>query len=254
MHSRSLIASVAALLLTGSIGFCEDKVKAPPVLPYEGTGDLKIDKPEDKVDMPPVAAPQDAIVLFNGKDVADWTAENGKDPATWTIVDGVLQGKPGAHNIMTKHQFEGAYKLHVEFRVPYEPNNHSQGRGNSGVYVNSHWEVQVLDSYHNPTYAMGACGDIYTIEAAKENVAKAPTIWQSYDIEYHPAKCEDGKVTERPTLTVVWNGVKVHDNTKLTKDSTTAAKGGDICKPGPLMLQDHGHPVQFRNIWAQPLK
>ena len=256
MRSRSFIASLAALLLSGSLAFCKDEpVKAPAVPPYEGTGDLKIDKPEDKEDMKPVPAPEGAIVLFNGKDVSDWTGENGKDPAKWDVLEGgVLQGKPGAHNIMTTHQFEGAYKLHVEFRVPYEPKNTSQGRGNSGVYVNSHWEVQVLDSYHNPTYAMGACGDIYQIEAAKENVAKAPTIWQSYDIEFHPAKCEGGKVIDRPTMTVIWNGVQVHDNTKLTKDSTPAGKGGDICAPGPLMLQDHGHPVQFRNIWAVPVK
>jgi hypothetical protein len=114
--------------------------------------------------------------------------------------------------------------------------------------------VQVLDAYHNDTYADGACGAIYKIEPPKENVAKAPTIWQAYDIEFHPAKCENGKVVERPTMSVIWNGVKVHDNTKLTLDVTPAGKGGDICKPGPLMLQDHGHPVQFRNIWAEPLK
>jgi hypothetical protein len=221
---------------------------------YQGTGDLKIDKPEDKEDVKPVPAPEGAIVLFNGKDVSDWTNADGNGPAKWEVVDGVLQGKPGAGNICTKHQFEGSYKLHVEFRVPYEPNNHDQGRGNSGVYVNSHWEVQVLDSYHNKTYPDGACGAIYTIEPPKENVAKAPTVWQSYDIEFHAPKCENGKKVEPGTMTVIWNGVKVHDNTKLTKDVTTAGKGGDPCKPGPLMLQDHGHPVQFRNIWAEPLK
>src|SRR5947207_815577 len=132
MRSRSLICSLSALLLTTSIAFCKDEpAKAPPVPPYEGTGDLKIDKPEDKQDVKPVPAPAGAIVLFNGKDVSDWTAENGKDPAKWDVVDGVLQVKPGGHNIMTAHQFEGAYKLHVEFRVPYEPKNTSQGRGNS---------------------------------------------------------------------------------------------------------------------------
>jgi hypothetical protein len=244
MRRIPLIASGAALFFAGALAFAQ----------YEGTGDLKIDKPEDKQDVKPVPAPEGAIVLFNGKDASDWTGEDGKSEAKWAVVDGALQAKPGGGNIMTKHQFDGAYKLHVEFRIPYEPNNHDQGRGNSGVYMNSHWEIQVLDSYHNDTYADGACGAIYGIEAPKVNAAKAPTVWQSYDIEFHPAKCENGKVVERPTATVVWNGVKVHDDTKLTKDATTAAHGGDICKPGPLMLQDHGHPVQFRNIWATPLK
>jgi hypothetical protein len=250
MNRIPLFASLAAMLLTGAVGLANAEA---PISPFAGTGDLEIDKPEDKVDVPPVPAPEGAILIFNGKDVSDWTGKGGGE-CKWDVVDGVLQGKPGAGDILTKHQFEGAYKLHVEFRVPYEPNNHSQGRGNSGVYLNSHWEVQVLDSYHNPTYADGACGAIYSIEPPTVNAAKAPTVWQAYDIEFHPAKCEDGKVIERPTMTVIWNGVKVHDHTKLTKDSTPAGNGGDICQPGPLKLQDHGHPVQFRNIWTAPLK
>jgi hypothetical protein len=250
MRRSPLIASFAALLLTGFVTLAKEEA---PASPYAGTGDLKIDKPEDKEDVKPVTAPEGAVVLFNGKDVSDWLS-NGGGPAKWEVVDGVLQGKPGTGDIVSKYQFEGAYKLHVEFRIPYEPNNHDQGRGNSGVYMNSHWEVQVLDSYHNETYADGACGAIYSIEPPKVNAAKAPTIWQSYDIEFHPAKVEDGKVTERPTASVIWNGVKVHDNTKLTKDSTPAGNGGDITKPGPLKLQDHGHPVQFRNVWTVPIK
>jgi len=249
MKHISLLAAVAAVLLTGAVQ-ADDEA---PASPYAGTGDLVIDKPEDKVDVAPVSAPEGAIVLFNGKDVSDWMSNKG-DECKWDVIDGVLQGKPGTGDILSKHLFEGAYKLHIEFRIPYEPNNHSQGRGNSGVYLNSHWEVQVLDSYHNETYADGACGAIYSIEPPKLNAAKAPTVWQAYDIEFHPAKCEDGKIVERPTATVVWNGVKVHENTKLTKDSTPAGNGGDICKAGPLKLQDHGHPVQFRNIWATPLK
>lgn len=250
MSPIKFMAPLAAILILGSLTFGEDPIKGI----YDGTGDLKIDKPEDKQDIAPVPAPEGALVLFNGKDVSDWTDESGNGPAKWEVIDGILQVKPGTGNIMTKHQFDGPYHLHVEFRIPYLPKEHDQNRGNSGVYINSHWEVQVLDAYHNDTYADGACGAIYGIEPAKENVAKAPTVWQTYDIEFHPAKVEDGKVAQRPTLTVIWNGVKVHDNTKLTKDNTTAAHGGDITKPGPLMLQDHGHRVQFRNIWAEPLK
>ncbi len=213
---------------------------------------LTIDKPEDTQDMKPVPAPEGAIVLFNGKDVSNWTNRDGNGPSGFKVVDGVLESHGG--DSCTKEQFEGSYKLHVEFRIPYEPNNHDQGRGNSGVYVQSHWEVQVLDSYHNKTYPDGACGAIYSIEPPKENAAKAPTIWQSYDIEYHAPKCDNGKQVEPPTMTVVWNGVKVHEDTKLNKESTPAGKGGDACKPAPLMLQDHGHPVQFRNVWLVPAK
>ncbi len=213
---------------------------------------LTIDKPEDKEDAKPVPAPEGAMVLFNGKDVDNWTDRDGKAPSKFKVVDGVLQVNGG--DSCTKEQLSGDYKLHLEFRVPYEPNNHDQGRGNSGVYLQSHWEVQVLDSYHNKTYPEGACGAIYSIEPPRENAAKAPTVWQSYDIEFHAAKCENGNQVEPPTATVIWNGVKVHDNTKLNKESTPSGKGGDACKPGPLMLQDHGHPVQYRNIWVQPIK
>ena len=254
MSFRFLTTNFAAILMLGSLALAENPPKAPAVPPYEGTGDLKIDRPEDKVDVKSKPAPEGAIVLFNGKDVSDWLSASGKGPANWEIIDGVLQVKPGTGNILTQHQFEGAFKLHVEFRIPYEPNNKGQGRGNSGVYVNSHWEVQVLDAYHNDANPIEACGAIESIEPARENVAKAPTVWQSYDMEFHPAKCEGGKVVERPTLTVLWNGVEVHHNTRLTRDVTPGGHGGDICKPGPVMLQDHGHPVQFRNIWAEPLK
>lgn len=252
MFHQRFIMSITVLMAFA--GFAQADEAKVPTSPYAGTGDLHIDKPEDKVDMPPVPAPEGAVVLFNGKDLSDWESNNGHGPAKWDVVDGVMQGHPGAGDILAKREFEGPYHLHVEFRIPYEPKNEGQGRGNSGVYVNSHWEVQVLDAYHNKTYADGACGAIYSIEPPSQNVAKAPTVWQTYDIEFHPAVVENGKIKERPTMTVIWNGVKVHDNTKLTKDVTPSGNGGDITKPGPLKLQDHGHPVQFRNIWAEPLK
>ena len=210
MHRLYSLAFAAflVLLLASRLAFAQ----------YDGTGDLKIDKPQDKEDVKPVPAPQGAVVLFNGKDLSDWTDRDGNGPAKWDVVDGVLQGKRGGGDICTKRQFEGDYKLHVEFRIPYEPKNQGQDRGNSGVYVNSHWEVQVLDAYHNDTYKDGMCGAIYSIEPPKENVAKARTVWQSYDIEFQAPKCENGKQVEPGTLTVYWNGVKVHDRTKLTKN------------------------------------
>jgi hypothetical protein len=219
--------------------------------PLEG---LKIDKQEDLKDIPPVPAPQGAIVIFNGKDLNNWTDMGGKSPAPWKVENGVLEVAPGKGNILSKQMLEGDFKLHVEFRIPYLPNAHDQSRGNSGVYLQGRYEIQVLDAYHNDTYKNGMCGAIYSVEAPSENVAKAPTVWQSYDIEFHSAKFENGKKTEPVRITVLWNGVKVHDNTKVDVNHTTAGMDTDPSKPGPLMLQDHGSPDQFRNIWMVPLK
>ena len=112
----TLFAFAAVFMLAGTLSSNHRALAQ-----YEGTGDLKIDKPEDEEDVKPVPAPEGAIVLFNGKDVSDWTDASGKGEAKWEVVDGVLQGKPGTGNICTKREFEGDYKLHVEFRIPYEP-------------------------------------------------------------------------------------------------------------------------------------
>jgi len=241
-----------ACLLPAATLFAAD---GPTPAPYGSLDGLTIDKPEDTQSVEPVPAPEGAIVLFDGKSLENWTAMDGKSPAKWTVLDGgILEVKPGGGNILSKVLQEGDFKLHVEFRIPYLPTRHGQDRGNSGIYVQGRYEVQVLDAYHNDTYADGMCGAIYTIEPPKVNACKAPTIWQSYDIEFHAAKFEGGKKTEPGRMTVVWNGQKVHDDTKLTKDNTTSGRGGDPSTAAPLMLQDHGSPDQFRNIWMVPLK
>ena len=217
--------------------------------PYGDISDLKLAKPEDKEDMKPTPAPDGATVLFNGKDLDNWTKTDGKSPPGWEILpDGVMQVKPGTGNIITKDKFDGAFKLHVEFRVPYLPDKHGQERGNSGVYVQGRYEVQVLDSYGLDAKP-NDCGAIYEVAAPLVNACKAPTVWQSYDIEFTAAKCEDGKKTAAPRITVYQNGIKIQDNTEITKDVTRAGLASDPCTPGPLMLQDHGAPVQFRNVW-----
>jgi hypothetical protein len=216
---------------------------------YGDISDLKLAKPEDKVDMKSEPPPKDAIVLFDGKSLAGWSRRDGKGKAPWELLDGgVMQTKE--IDIITDKTFGGDFKLHVEFRVPYMPKEAGQARGNSGVYVQGRYEVQVLDSYGLES-KNNDCGAIYEVAAPLVNACKAPTVWQSYDIEFHSPKCENGKKVEPARMTVFQNGIKIHDNVKIDRDVTRAGIESDPCTPGPIMLQYHGNPVQFRNVWLQ---
>lgn len=217
--------------------------------PWKLDDKFKALKEDDLKDAKSTPAPKGATVLFSGKDLENWTKTNGKDEVKWTLRDGgVMEGVKGHGDIITKEKFDGAFKLHVEFRVPYEPGGAGQGRGNSGVYVQGRYEVQILDSYGLKS-KNNDCGAIYEVAAPSENACKAPSVWQSYDIEFTSPKFENGKKTEPARMTVYHNGVKIHDNVSIPVDNTRAGLGGDASKPGPILLQDHGHPVQFRNIW-----
>jgi hypothetical protein len=209
--------------------------------------------PDDLKDAPSTLPPSGAVILFDGKSLAAWTKKDGKSPIAWTLVDGAMEGVKGHGDIITKEQFGGSFTLHVEFRVPYEPKNSGQGRGNSGVYVQGRYEVQVLDSYGLKS-GKNDCAAIYDLVPPKVNACKAPTVWQSYDIEFTSPKFVDGKKVEPAIISVVHNGVLVHDKVKIDSDNTRAGMGGDPSKPGPILLQDHGHPVQYRNIWLLPKK
>jgi hypothetical protein len=217
--------------------------------PYGSIADLKLAKPDDAKDMPSVPPPPGAKILFDGKSLDGWIKARVKEPtpAAWKLVEGAVQSG-GSGDIMTKERFSGAFKLHVEFRVPYVPKAKGQGRGNSGVYVQGRYEVQVLDSY-GLVSKNNDCGGIYEVAAPLVNACKAPTVWQTYDIEFQAPPCEGGKRAGPAVMTVYHNGVKIHDHVKINVDNTRAGLGGDVCEPGPIMLQDHGNPVQFRNIW-----
>jgi hypothetical protein len=217
--------------------------------PWKLDDKLKIAKPDDLKDAESVKPPKDAVILFDGKDFSKWVKKDGKGEVKWTLRDGgIMEGVKGHGDIITKEQFGGKFKLHVEFRVPYEPGGAGQGRGNSGVYVQGRYEVQVLDSY-GLTSKNNDCGAIYEVAAPKVNACKPPTVWQTYDIEFTAPKFENGKKTEPARMTVSHNGIVIHDNVSIPVDNTRAGMGGDPATPGPILLQDHGHPVQYRNIW-----
>lgn len=219
---------------------------------YGSIDDLKLAKPEDKVDMPSVPAPEGASVLFDGKSLQNWRRKATDETAKWKLLEGGIMQVNGTGDIMTREEFGGHFKLHVEFRVPYMPKAKGQGRGNSGVYVQGRYEVQVLDSYGLDS-KWDDCAGIYSIAKPLVNACKAPTVWQTYDIEFHAPVFVDGKKIQPAWINVWHNGVKVHDKVQLTKDNTPAGRGGDPSLPGPILLQDHGNPVQYRNIWLVKL-
>jgi hypothetical protein len=238
-----LLSCVILLLAVGIL---------PAADPWKLDEKFKAAKPEDLKDAESVLPPKGAIVLFDGKSLDKWEKKGGKGEVQWKLVDGAMEGYKGHGDIVTREKFGGRFKLHVEFRVPYEPENKGQGRGNSGVYVQGRYEVQVLDSYGLKSQN-NDCGAIYEVAAPKVNACKAPTVWQSYDIEFTAPRFENGKKTEPARVTVTHNGVKIHDDVPIPVDNTRAGMGGDPSTPGPILLQDHGHPVQFRNIWLLPL-
>jgi len=226
---------------------------APALAQYGDISDLKLLQPADKQDVKSTPAPAGAIVLFDGKNLDQWASRNDpKKPAPWKLVTGGAV-QAGGGDIITKEKFDGHFKLHVEFRVPYMPKATGQGRGNSGVYLQGRYEVQVLDSYGLDSKD-NDCGAIYEVAKPLVNACKAPTVWQSYDIDFTAPKFVGGKKAEPARISVLHNGIKIHDDVKITTDNTRAGLGGDPSKPGPILLQDHGNPVQFRNIWLVPVK
>jgi len=220
---------------------------------YGSIADLELAHPEDGRDVESVPAPDGAIVLFDGTSLDGWTASDGSEP-TWEIVEGgAMEVRPGGGGIKTKRTFDGRYRLHVEFRVPYEPDDTGQARGNSGVYNQGRYEVQVLDSYGIEEPRSNDCGGIYEVSPPRVNACKAPTVWQSYDIEFQAPVFQDGEKVEPARITVYQNSVLIQDDVPIPVDNTRAGLGGDPSTPGPLHLQDHGDPVQYRNIWLLPL-
>ncbi len=197
----------------------------------------------------PGPPPSDAIILFDGKDLSSWRGEHGD--ARWRVEDGAMIVN-GTGSLITKASF-GDCQLHIEWTAPATVQGEGQGRGNSGVYFLGRYEIQVLDSFNNPTYPDGQASAFYGHAAPLVNASKKPGEWQSYDIVFHaPRPLDNGKVTPG-SFTVFHNGVLVQDRVPIPGEPTTAAQFKGVAAEGPLVLQDHGNPVRFRNIWLRRL-
>ncbi len=193
--------------------------------------------------------PKDAIVLFDGKSMENWMLAGTNGPAPWKCENGYMQVGGGC--IYSKQRFTDC-QIHLEFWLPSMPNSHGQMRANSGVYVSGLYEVQVLDVYGFDIGKHG-CGAIYDVVAPMVNAAKPPETWQTYDILYFaPRFDEQGRKISSARISLVWNGLWALNNVKIP-GPTASNLGNDPKEPGPIMLQDHGDPVRYRNIWVRPL-
>jgi hypothetical protein len=200
-------------------------------------------------------APSDAVVLFDGSDLSKWVAMNG-EPTKWIVRDGAMECVPGSGYIRTVQCF-GDAQVHVEFATPAKPEGSSQGRGNSGFFFGgTRYEIQVLDSFENKTYADGSCASIYNQYPPLVNASRSPGQWQGYDIIWTAPRFEaDGKLRSPAHVTLFHNGVLVHHNVELIGDTGWVTRGPYHAHPEklPISIQDHGNPVRFRNIWVREL-
>lgn len=203
---------------------------------------------------PPGGPPSDAIVLFDGKDMSAWNGASG-----WQVADGavtVKAAKGSFHkNARTKQSF-GDCQLHLEWAAPEKVVGSGQGRGNSGVYFMGRYEVQILDSYNNKTYYDGQCAAIYKQYPPLVNACRKPGEWQTYDIIFEAPRFDNvGNLVRPAYVTVLQNGVVVQNHTELLGGTFyDRAPYYEAHEPkGPIILQDHGNPIKFRNIWVREL-
>jgi hypothetical protein len=215
--------------------------------------EVRIVQPGELPGMPP----SDAIILFDGTDISkEWTDSKGNPPG-WKVEDGAVVCVPGTGEIRTKRIFND-FQLHIEWRTPAETRGTSQERGNSGVFLQGIYEVQVLDNYNNRTYRNGQAGSIYKQHVPLVNACRKPGEWQTYDIIYTAPRFAGDSIVyfTPPRVTVIHNGVLIQNNVSLR--GPTLYEGipeYSVKKHGaePLMLQDHDNPIAYRNIWIREL-
>jgi hypothetical protein len=214
------------------------------------------DRPRPAVVTPaaqPGGAPSDAILLFDGKDLSKWTGKESGAPA-WKIENGYVEVVPGAGEIATREKF-GDVQLHIEWATPSVVKGNSQGRGNSGVFLQKRFEIQVLDSFENPTYADGQAGAVYGQWPPLVNASRKPGEWQAYDIIFEAPKFEGEKLVKPAYVTVFHNGVLVQNRQEMLGPTMNRALAKYTPQPAEdsLLLQNHNNPDRYRNIWIRRL-
>lgn len=200
----------------------------------------------------PTEAPKGSVVLFDGKSTTEWVHRRGQAECRWPIENGELVVKNGP-DIQTKREF-GDFKLHLEFWLPNMPDAKDQGKANSGVFSHGRYEIQILDSYKNPTYATGGCGSLYGQKDPDADAIKPPETWNTYDIVFRAPRLDaEGKLLEKPKISVWHNGVQIHKDVEILKPSTASTTETKWLTKGPISLQNHGNPIRFRNMWVLPM-
>jgi hypothetical protein len=197
----------------------------------------------------PGKPPSDAIVLFDGRDLSQWTFKGDRK---WKLDGAVIEVVPGAGDMTSKEKF-GDLQLHLEFAAPVPVRNTSQNRGNSGIFLQGLYEIQVLDDWDNPTYADGQTGAIYGQWPPLANPARKPGEWQVYDILFEAPRMEGDKLLKPAYVTVLLNGVLLHHHKEIMGPTVHRALAKYTAQPaeGPIVLQDHQQPVRYRNIWVR---
>ncbi|MDN3670668.1 DUF1080 domain-containing protein [Echinicola jeungdonensis] len=203
-----------------------------------------------------MTAPSDALVLFDGKDLSKWESVKG-GPAKWIVENGVFTVNKGTGDIQTIEKFND-FQLHIEWKVPENITGKSQFRGNSGIYLQGRYELQVLDNYNNPTYSNGQAGSIYKQTPPLKNAMRAPGEWNVYDIIYTAPRFKEDKTLFSPgRVTVIHNGVVIQNNTQIKGHTPfTGLPKYTYHEKGSIKLQDHGdpsEPISYRNIWIREL-
>lgn len=257
-YSRSL--ALAALFATAGVLYAQQTSKAKPE-------ETEVWEPVPKVVTPGDtcgAAPSDAIILFDGKNLDEWVTVKDKSPAAWTVSDGVMTVNKAGGNIETKRSFKN-YQLHLEWKVPADIEGSGQGRGNSGVFLASPgpgddgYELQVLDSYNNKTYVNGMAGSLYKQAIPLANPGRKPGQWQTYDVVWTAPTFEsDGSLKTPAYATVFFNGVLVENHFQLKGQTLYIGKPFyKAYTSAPIKLQAHGDkskPISFRNIWVREIE